>query len=60
MITKKIGDFTGYSDSGIYEAVQNALEKAGEHAHFEVVETCCSQGGENDRQYQVTLTTFGE
>ncbi|AHE65750.1 dodecin domain-containing protein [Legionella oakridgensis] len=60
MIAKKIGDFTGYSNSGIYDAIQNALEKAGEHVYFEVIETCCSQGGEHDRQYQVTLATFGE
>ncbi|KTD20161.1 dodecin domain-containing protein [Legionella londiniensis] len=60
MIIKKIGYFTGYSNSGIQEALENALEKAGDHLHFEVVETSCFQAGENDREYQVTLSTYAE
>lgn len=57
---KKIGYFTGYSTAGIQEAIQNALEKAGEYLHFEVVETSSCQAGEESRQYQVTLSTFAE
>lgn len=60
MMIKRIGYFTGYSSSGIQEALENALEKAGEHLHFEVVETSCCHGEERDRQYQVTLSTFAE
>lgn len=60
MITKKIGDFTGHSTSGLDEAIQNALQKAGDHQHFKVVETSCSHAGEHARQYEVTLTTFSE
>ncbi len=55
---KKIGDFTGYSDCGIDEAIQDALDKAGEYAHVEVVETRGSHIKGDHRQYQVTLTTF--
>ena len=60
MIEKKIGDFTGYSTSGIPDAVQNALEKAGEHARFEVVETLYSKADEHSCEYQVTLAAFSE
>lgn len=60
MTIKKTGDFTGYSDSGIDEAIQDALEKAGDHARIEVVETRGSQTTDDTRQYQVTLATFDE
>lgn len=60
MMTKKIGYFTGQSNLDIHEAIEMALEQAGEHAHFEVVETSCSQAGQEDRQYQVTVTAFSE
>jgi len=60
MITKKIGDFTGTSTSGINEAIDNALEQAGDHNHFEVVETSSSLCSEKNRHYQVTLSTFGD
>ncbi|WP_133130680.1 dodecin domain-containing protein [Legionella yabuuchiae] len=59
MITKKIGDFTGISTSGISEAIKNALEKAGEHSRFEVIETT-AQGSGTNRQYQVTLSTYND
>lgn len=60
MIIKKIGDYTGASTSGINEAVENALEKAGDHSRFEVVETTSSQCRDNNRHYQVTLSTYEE
>ena len=56
----KSGDFIGYSNEGISEAVQNALEKAGEPARFEVVEMVYSHEGDNQRQYQVTLATLSD
>ncbi|WP_028389431.1 dodecin domain-containing protein [Legionella fairfieldensis] len=58
MITIKKGDYTGYSDSGIDEAVQNALQKAGKHTHFEIIETRSSQIEKNTRHYQATVTAF--
>lgn len=58
LISKKIGYFTGYSTSNLHEAVQNALEKAGEHKRFEVVESCSIKAPENERQFEVTLSTF--
>lgn len=58
MTTTKKVDFIGYSDSGIDEAIQNALQQAGEHTRYEVVETCGSQVGDNKTQYQVTITAF--
>lgn len=57
---KSIEDFTGFSESGIDDAIQKALKKAGDPAHFEVVETLGSQGSQSDRQYQVTLKTLSE
>ncbi|HAT6978672.1 TPA: dodecin domain-containing protein [Legionella pneumophila] len=54
---KSIEDFTGFSESGIDDAIQNALKKAGNPTHFEVVETLGSQGSQSDRQYQATLKT---
>lgn len=58
MKTIKTGEYTGYSNSGIDDAIQNALQKAGEHTHFEIIETRGSQIGENKRHYQVTITAF--
>lgn len=56
----KTGDFTGYSELGIDEAIQDALEKAGDYVRVEVVETRGSQAKGNNRQYHVTLATFDE
>ena len=56
----KTGDFTGYSDAGIDDALQDALDKAGDYARIEIVETRGSQTKGNNRQYQVILTTFDE
>lgn len=58
MIRVKKGDYIGYSDSGIDEAIENALRQAGEHAYFEVIETRGSQIGESKRHYQATITAF--
>lgn len=60
MTRKKVGDFTGYSNSGIDEAIQDALDKAGDYTHIEVVETRGSQVKEDTPQYQVTIATFDE
>lgn len=53
-------EFTGYSELGIEDAIQDALDKAGEYARFEVIETRGSQGNGDNRQYHVTLTAFSE
>ena len=58
MITIKKGDFVGYSDAGIDEAIQQALKQAGEHTRYEVIETRGSQIGDNKTQYQVTIIAF--
>ncbi|WP_298624883.1 dodecin domain-containing protein [uncultured Legionella sp.] len=52
---KSIEDFVGLSEYGIDDAVQNALENAGNPANYEVVETLGSQDNNTKRQYQVTL-----
>lgn len=54
---KGIKDFEGFSESGIYEAIQNALKKAGDPANFEVIETLGSQRTRTKRQYQVKIKT---
>jgi flavin-binding protein dodecin len=56
----KSADFTGYSDIGIEEAIQDALDKAGDYARVEVIETRGSQANGENREYQVTLTAFSE
>ncbi|TIE00219.1 hypothetical protein DIZ66_16455, partial [Legionella pneumophila] len=50
----------GFSESGIDDAIQNALKKAGNPTHFEVVETLGSQDSQSDRRYQVTLKTLSD
>ncbi|HAT9718996.1 TPA: hypothetical protein JBD64_14470 [Legionella pneumophila subsp. pneumophila] len=57
---KSIEDFTGFSESGIDDAIQNALKKAGNPTHFEVVETLGSQDRQSDRRYQATLKTLSD
>lgn len=56
----KLGDYTGYSETGIEEAVADALEQAGEHTRIEIVETRGSQAKGKHRHYQVTVATFDE
>lgn len=56
---KKTGDFTGYSNSSVNRAIQDAMEKAGDHhARIEVVETRGSYIKGEKRHYQVTLATY--
>ncbi|HRD69347.1 MAG TPA: dodecin domain-containing protein [Legionella sp.] len=54
---KSIKDFTGFSESGINEAMQNALLKADNPARFQVIEMRGSNDSKTNRQYQVTLKT---
>ncbi|MBA4697477.1 MAG: hypothetical protein H2069_08855 [Legionella sp.] len=54
----KTGEYTGFSCSGITEAIQNALQKAGDHSSIEVVETLSTQVGRGKRYYQVLVSTF--
>ncbi|KTC87004.1 dodecin domain-containing protein [Legionella brunensis] len=56
----KTGEYTGSSNTGISEAIQNALAKASEHARIEIIETRSSQIGEDKRYYQVLLNTFAD
>lgn len=57
---KNTNDYTGYSETGIEEAIANALKKAGEPARFEVVETLGAQDQAEQRHYQVTLKAFSD
>lgn len=57
---KSIDDFVGVSESGIDDALQNALKKAGNPTFFEVIEILGTQGHTSDRQYQVKLKTLTE
>lgn len=59
-MTVKTGDYTGYSTCDLEQAIQNALEKAGAPAYFEVIETRGSQIGEEERHYHVTITAFSD
>lgn len=58
MCMKSIEVFTGFSESGIDEAIQNALINAGNPPHFEVIETIGSRDNNAYRKYQVTLKTL--
>ena len=60
MISKKLGDYIGCSSKGIHEAIDDALSQAGEHSRFEVIETTSSRNNQNNKEYQVTLSIFGE
>lgn len=54
----KKGDFTGFSDSCLEEALQNALQKVGEHSHFEIIETLGSVVDESKPLYQIIIRAF--
>ncbi len=60
MSMKSIEDYIGFSESGIPDAIQNALEKAGNPMQFEVVETLGSQENKTTRQYKVRLKALAE
>ena len=55
MNTIKSGDFTGFSNTSMNEALQNALEKAGDPPRFSVVETFGVHITEQEKQYQVVV-----
>ena len=52
---KSIEVFTGFSESGINEAILNALNSAGNPMHFEVIETVGSRDNKTYRQYKAIL-----
>ncbi len=56
----KTMDVTGYSTTGIKEAIQDALHRAGDYVRIEIIEARGSQAKGDNRQYQVTLATFAE
>ncbi|MBA2710680.1 MAG: hypothetical protein H0U57_08835 [Tatlockia sp.] len=58
MTTIKKGDFTGFSNSCIADALDNALQKVGEHTYFEIIETRGSFTIENKPHYQITIIAF--
>lgn len=54
---KSIEIFTGNSESGIDEAIQNALDNAGNPLHFEIIETQGSRDNQAYRHYLAILKT---
>ncbi len=58
---KTIGEFVGYSENCINDAIKNAMDQAGEQQRLVVVETL---GESNHRleksQYKVTLKAIAE
>lgn len=54
----KKGDYTGYSHLGIVDALQNALEKVGEHSRFEIVQTLRAFNDDSKLLFQITITAF--
>jgi|GEM_PF-3083650 len=60
MTNQKRKDHTGYSEASLTDAISDALAKADEHSHYEVIETRSSRFADEKRRYQVTLTTFVE
>lgn len=60
MKTKKPGDFIGYSNSGIHDAVQNALEEAGDPTRFKIIETSCRHDEDDERHYHAMVATLDE
>ena len=56
----KTGEYTGSSSSGINEAIQDALQKAGGQSCTEVIETRSSQIGEEKPHYQVIISTYAQ
>lgn len=58
MTPVKPTDFTGYSDSGLDDALTQALQQAGDYHRVEVVETRSSHTSDRHKSYQVTITTY--
>ena len=55
---KNKGYFTGFSETGIDDAIQNALLEAGEFSKCEIVETFGVQDHLDQKQYHATLLTY--
>lgn len=56
----KTRDYTGYSELGLNHAIDDALQKAGEYKRIEVIETRSSHYEEDQKHYQVTITTHND
>lgn len=52
--------YTGFSDTGIEEAISNALSHAGDPTHFEIVETLGCHDNNATCHYQAILKTHLE
>lgn len=57
---KNSGEFTGYSEKGINEAIEKAKKQAGDQQHFVVVETLGESSHKDKNQYKVTLKAVTE
>lgn len=51
-------DYTGYSEASLNDAIADALRKADDHSHFEVIETRSSRYHDDKCKYHVTLTIY--
>ncbi|KTC98667.1 dodecin domain-containing protein [Legionella erythra] len=58
MTIVKNKDFTGHSESGLEDALAQALQKAGEYQRVEVIETRSSHITEENKSYQVTIAAY--
>lgn len=57
---KSIEVFIGFSESGIDDAISNALHNAGNPIHFELIEILGSRDNRAFRQYQATIRTLNK
>lgn len=55
MSMKSIEVFKGFSESGIDDAILNALKNAGNPIHFEIIETIGTRDNKAFRKYQAIL-----
>lgn len=60
MSMKSMKDFIGFSAIGIKEALEHALQQAGNPGEFAVIETLGSQGTQTTRLYQVMLKALSD
>jgi flavin-binding protein dodecin len=51
-------DYTGHSDSCFKDALNKALQQAGNPHHYEIVETRGSIFDESNSHYQITIAAF--
>lgn len=54
------GEFKGYSDTGIDEAIEQAKQQAGDQQRLVVVETLGKSSHQDNNQYEVTLKAISE